>query len=162
MVTCNEPHVPRFKNNYEYVYVVTTVFAPPIDIQQALVQHTLSVSVPIRHLSGKALSSHKLRDRHTYRSILYTSQTQQKISGTYYAVYSCVWRLWVVFLEHGGGALGIFKSPVCTSNQAWTFFCPLHTIYVVFLSKRSGRRRPPAERSALCLCIHLYIYSVYM
>ena len=32
-----------------------------------------------------------------------------------------MWRLWFVFLEHGGVALGIFKSPVCTYNQAWTF-----------------------------------------
>ena len=67
---------------------------------------------------------------------------------TLYVVYSCVWRLWVVFLEHGGGALGIFKSPACIYNQAWTFslsashYCPI-------LSKRSGRRMPPAERSAL-------------
>ena len=28
----------------------------------------------------------------------------------------CGWRLWLVFLEHGG-ALGIFKSPVCTYLQ---------------------------------------------
>ena len=85
-------------------------------------------------LATKALYSHKLRDRH-----IYTSQTHQTIPGTYNAVYSsCVWRLWVVFLEHGGGVLGIFKSPVCalTYNQAWTFLCPLHTIYVAFLSKR--------------------------
>ena len=51
-----------------------------------------------------------------------------KIPGTY-AVYSCVWGLWVVFLERGGEALGIFKSPVCTYNQPWTFLCPLHTIF---------------------------------
>ena len=32
---------------------LVAVFSPPIDIQQALVQHTQSVSVPIRHPSGK-------------------------------------------------------------------------------------------------------------
>ena len=56
--------------------------------------------------------------------------------------------VWVVFLEHGGGALGIFKSPVCTYNQAWTFSSSTSN-YFSFLSKRSGRRMPPAERSAL-------------
>ena len=65
-----------------------------------------------------------------------------------YSVYYCVWRLWVVFLEHGGGALGIFKSPVCTSNQVWTFSLSASR-YFSFLSKPSGRRMPPAERSAL-------------
>ena len=34
--------------------LVTAVFAPPIDIRQALVQHTQSVSVPIRHPSDKS------------------------------------------------------------------------------------------------------------
>ena len=44
--------------------LVTAVFAPPIDIQQALVQHTQSVSVPIRRPSDRSSVSHKLRDRH--------------------------------------------------------------------------------------------------
>ena len=48
------------------------------------------------------------------------------------------------FLEHGGGALGIFKSPVCTYNQAWTFSLPASHCFS-FLSKLSGRRMPPAE-----------------
>ena len=34
--------------------------------------------------------------------------------------------VWVVFPEHGGGALGIFKSPVCTYNQSWTFVRFIH------------------------------------
>ena len=77
-----------------------------------------------------------------------------------YAVYSCVWRLWVVFLEHGGGALGIFKSPVCTKsyNEAWTFSLSA-SHYFSFLSKRSGRRMPPAERSALYI---IHTYQVYI
>ena len=65
-----------------------------------------------------------------------------------YAVYSCVWRLWVVFLEHGDVALGIFKSPVCTYNQAWSLSLSA-SHYFCFLSERSGRRMPPAVRSAL-------------
>ena len=81
---------------------------------------------------------------------IYSSQIQD----TRYTLYirgilmTCVWRLWVVFLEHGGGALCIFKSPVCTYNQAWTFSLSApHYFYL--LSKRNGRRVPPAERSAL-------------
>ena len=94
--------------------LVTAVFAPPIDIQQALVQHTQSVSVPIRHPSDK-------------NSVVTNFETgiyihrKYKIPGTY-AVYSCMWRLWVAFLEHGGGALGIFKSPVWTSFFRFTLF----------------------------------------
>ena len=65
-----------------------------------------------------------------------------------------MWRLWVVFLEHGGGALGIFKSPVCTYNQAWAFSLSASHSFG-FLSKRSGRRMPPAERSALYI---LYVW----
>ena len=90
--------------------VVIAVFAPPIDIQQALVQHTQSMSVPIRHPSDKnsilvvtSFETYTFQVHHKYN----------KMPGTY-AVYSCVWCLWVVFLEHGGGAPGIFKSPVCT------------------------------------------------
>ena len=49
---------------------------------------------------------------------------------------------------HCGGALGIFKSPVCTYNQAWAFSLSA-SHYFTFVSKRSGRRMPPAERSAL-------------
>ena len=83
--------------------LVTAVFAPPVDIQEALVQHT---QCPCRFvvLATKALYSHKLRDRHMY------IHRKHMIPGTY-AVYSCVWRLWIVFLGHGVGALGIFKSP---------------------------------------------------
>ena len=47
------------------------------------------------------------------------------------------------------GALGIFKSPVCTHNQAWTFsFCPLHTM-------------TPAERSALYVLLLLLLIYRY-
>ena len=74
-----------------------------------------------------------------------------KIPGTHSIIRGILVRLasvWVVFLEHGGGALGIFKSPVCTYNQAWTFSLSA-SHYFSFLSKPSGRRMPPAERSAL-------------
>ena len=123
--------------------LVTAVFESPIDIQQALVQHTQSVSVPIRRPSDKNSVSHKLRDRHIVRIyIVNTTTCQVHIS---YAVYSRVWRLCVVFLEHGGGALGIFKSPVCTYNQAWTFLYPLHTVFPSSASAAGGVGRPLSE-----------------
>ena len=117
------------------------MFFPPIDIQQALIQHTQSVSVPVHHSNDR--SSAVIR----FETDIYLHRKCNKIPGTY-AIYSCVWRLWVIFLEHGGGALDIFTSPVCTYNQAWTFSLSA-SHYFYFLSKRSGRRMPPAERSAL-------------
>ena len=75
-----------------------------------------------------------------------------KIPGAF-AVYTHACGVWVVFLEYGCGALGTFKLPVCTYNQSMgPFFVASH--YFSFLSKRSGRRMSPAERSALYI---LYI-----
>ena len=100
------------------------------------------VSVPIRHPSDKSSAVT------SFETDIYLHRKSNKIPGTY-AVYTHACGVWVVFLEHGGGALGIFKSPVCTYNQAWTFsFSASH--YFSFLSKGSWRRMPPAERSALC------------
>ena len=51
-----------------------------------------------------------------------------------------------------GGALGIFKLTACVYNQSWTLdLCLLHICFLVFffLSKRSGWRMLPAERSTL-------------
>ena len=50
------------------------MFALPIDIQRALVQHTQSVSVPIRHPSDKS-SAKSQASRHIH--YIYTSQIQQ-------------------------------------------------------------------------------------
>ena len=94
------------------------------------------VSVPIRHASDKS-------------SVVTSFETgvcihckYNKIPGAY-AVYTHACRVWVVFLEYGCGALGIFKPPAF--NHA-----PLSASrYFSSLSKRSGRRMPPAERSAL-------------
>ena len=80
------------------------------------------MSVPIRHPSDKTSIVT------SFETNISMHRKRNKIPGTY-TVYSRVWRLWVVFLEHGGWALGIFKSPVYTYNQAWTFLGPLHTIF---------------------------------
>ena len=50
--------------------------------------------------------------------ICIASTTTRYQVRTGYAHHACGIR--VVFLEHGGGALGIFKSPVCTYNLSWT------------------------------------------
>ena len=44
-----------------------------------------------------------------------------KIAGTF-AVDAHARGVWVVFLEYGCGALGIFKSPAFTYNQSWRPF----------------------------------------
>ena len=66
------------------------------------------VSVP-SHPSGKSsvVTSFET-DTATYTYIANTTRYQVHTRYTH----AC--GVWVVFLEHGGGALGIFKSPVCT------------------------------------------------
>ena len=129
--------------------VVIAVFAPPIDIQQALVQHTQSMSVPIRHPSDKSYVL-VVTSFETYVYIP-VRHKYNEVPGTY-AVYACVWRLWVVFLEHGGWALGIFKSRVCTYNQARTFFFPLQTIFPSWASVAGGVCRPRREAPCIYYC----------
>ena len=102
------------------------------------------VSVPVRHSRDEKsyVHSHTLRDN---------TCKYNTIPGTC-AVYSCMWRPRVVFLEHGGGALGIFKSPVFTlpGSIMGTSVRSTSYFHFSFLRKRSGRRRmPPADRSAL-------------
>ena len=74
-----------------------------------------------------------------------------------------IWRPSCFLLKRGGGTIGILKSPVCNyyctidhgKNYHGIFnhgpLSALHNnlVYFSFLSERSGRRRPPAERSAL-------------
>ena len=99
------------------------------------------VSVSIRHPSDK---SSAFTGFETDIYIYIANATRYQVHTRY--THAC--GVWVVFLEHGGGALGIFLSPFCTYNQAWTFSLSA-SHYFSFLSKRSGRRMPPAERSAL-------------
>ena len=132
-------------------------FFPPIDIQQALIQHT-QCTCRFVILATKALQSQG--SRQTY---IFTHKCTRYQVHTRYTHVCCVW---VVFLEHGGGTLGIFKSPVCTYDQAWTFSLSV-SHYFSFLSKRSGRRMPPVERSALyrlcirtCFCVRTSAFAI--
>ena len=128
--------------------VFRTVF-PLIDIQQALIQHT---QCPCRFviLATKKLCSHKLRDRH-----IFTSQMQQDTRHIPYAVNSRVWRLgcfsgaWRRGSWHFQVASLHFLQSIMNHFVRFTLFS--------FLSKRSGRRMPPAERSAL-----YYIHTWYL
>ena len=59
--------------------------------------------------------------------------------------YAC--GVWVVCLEHGGGALGIFKYPVCTYSQSWTsvpftlFFLPQKALRAAYAARGAKRTR---------------------
>ena len=107
--------------------------------------HPVSVRADSSSSRQWTLNSHKLRDRHVYIHRKY------KIPGAYIRgilICTCVWRLRVVFLEHGGGALGLFISLVCTYLQSSMDLSLSASHYLSFLSKRIGRRMPPAEQSA--------------
>ena len=80
------------------------------------------VSVPIRHPSDKS-------------SVFTSFETgiHLYIAHTRYA-HAC--GVWVVFLEYGGGALGIFKSPVYTYNQSWTSV--RFTLLILFLPTKQA------------------------
>ena len=91
-----------------------------VNIQQALliVQDThQSVSVPIRHPSDK---SSVVTSFETDVSI---HRKYNKMPGMINTRYTHACGVWVIFPEHGGGALGVFKSPAYTYtyNQSWTF-----------------------------------------
>ena len=126
------------------------LFFPPIDIQQARHRHPTSttyssspahpVSVPIRHPSDKSSVVT------SFETNIYIHCKYNKIPGTY-AVYSCVWRLgcfpgaW----RRGSWHFQVASLHLLTINRG-----PLSAShYFSFLSKRSGRCVPPAERSAL-------------
>ena len=83
-----------------------------------------------------------LRSQASTQAYIDTSHVQQhEIPGTYiHTWYTHACGIWVVFLEYGGGARGIFESPVCTCNQSWTF---VRFTLFFFLSKRSGRSEAP-------------------
>ena len=73
------------------------------------------VSVRLRHPRDKS----SLVTSFKTDIYMYKSQVQYKIPGTSIcARYTHACGVRVVFLEHGGGALGIFKSPVCTCDQS--------------------------------------------
>ena len=109
------------------------------------------VSVSIRHPSDKSSAVT------TFETDIYLRRKCNKIPGTY-AVHTHACGVWVVSLEHGGGALGIFKSPVFALTIKHKPSSASH--YFSVLSKRSGRRMPPAERSALYYILHLVFYIV--
>ena len=114
-------------------------------LQQALVQHAhQSVSVPIRHPSDKNSSVT------SFEADIYIYTTSQIQQNTRYIIRGILMR--VAFLGYFPGAWqrGSWYFQVAglhlQSSMDFSFSTP-H--YFSFLSKRSGRRMPPAERSAL-------------
>ena len=86
------------------------------------------VSVPIRHDGDR---SSVVTSFETGTCI---HREYNKIPGTY-AVYTHACGVWVVFLEYGCGALGIFKSPAFTYNQS----CPPFRFTLFFLPEQPQR-----------------------
>ena len=109
--------------------VCSKLFPPPIDMQQALVQHT---QCPCRFviLATKALQSQA--SRQTY--IRYSCGILLRVASGLFS-----WNVAAGLLAFSSRqfALTINHGPLSASH------------YFSSLSKRSGRRMPPAERSAL-------------
>ena len=102
----------------------TTVFFPPIAIQQALTSPANPVSVPIRHPSDKSSVVSKLGDIRIY------IHRKHKIPGTY-AVYSCV-TCGVCGLFSWNMAPGLFafsSRQLALTIKHGPFFCLLHAIF---------------------------------
>ena len=125
-----------------------TVF-PPIDIQQALIQHT---QCPCRFviLATKALQSQASRQTYIYiasatRYQVHTRYTHGVASGLF------SWSMAARLLAFSSRqfALTINHGPLFASH------------YFSFLSKRSGRRMPPAERSALYIIRTWYRVRIF-
>ena len=89
----------------------TAVFSN--DIKQALYGLAHPLSVPSHPSDISSLESQA------------SFETYTLIANTTYQVhtrYTHVCGAWIVFMEHGGEARGIFKSSVfCTYNRSWTF-----------------------------------------
>ena len=68
--------------------------------------------------------------------------------------------VWVDFLEHGGGAPGIFKSPVGTENQSWTFV-PFTLFFLPNQAQRANSMdKAYAARGAKRLVSHTNINTI--
>ena len=126
------------------------MFSPPIDIKEALVQHTQCPCRFVILAKKNALYSHKLRDRHIYmlRSIyyIYISRIQDtRCVHTRYIHTSKYMRVASVGCFSGAWRRGSWHFQVASLDLSL-----FASHYFSFLSKRSGRRSmPPAERSAL-------------
>ena len=121
------------------------LFFPPIDIQQALIQHTQR---PCRlvTLETKALQSQDSRQTYIYIAKC------NKIPGTC-AVYSCVWRLGCF---PGAWRRGSWHFEVASLHlQSIMNRCPLHTIFPSYARVAGGVCRPRSETP--CNMIHMPI-----
>ena len=135
------------KNSRHFAVASTTcstlllaVFFPPADIRQALVQHT---QCPCRFVM---LATKALYVVTSFETGICLYRKYNIRPGTF-AVYTNACGVWVAHLEYGCGALGIFKSPAFTHNQAWIFIFPIHTISPSWASVRvaGGVCRPRSE-----------------
>ena len=130
----------------ELVVVTAAVFSPPIDTKQAL--HSSTPSQCVRDDSSssrlkKESSGYSQASRQTYIGI--TNTRYQVYTFAVYSMRDACGELWVVFLEHGGVALGILKLPVCTNNQAWIFSLSVSHHFPSRASVAGGVCRPRSK-----------------
>ena len=108
--------------------------------------HPVGVSVPIHHSDKKkALNSHNLRDRHTYVRIANTSTRYQVHTNTR----NILMRVASVSRFPGAWRRSSWHFQVASLHLQSSVDLLFVRFTLSFLSKRSGRRMPPAERRAL-------------
>ena len=67
------------------------------------------------------------------------------------------------FLDHGGGAIGIFKSPVCTTcnQQSIMSLCPLHIVSMLYFLAARGSKRVVCYTWSVSMLLHFCMYILY-
>ena len=64
------------------------------------------------------------------------------------------------YLDHGGGALGIFNSPVCLYNRSWHGPLSASQLFIV-LSHRSARRMYTASGVKRLVVLNYMLQNVF-
>ena len=123
-----------------------TVFFPPTHRHPASTNPAQSVSVPSRHASDKSSVVT------SFETGICIHRKYNKIPCTY-AAYTHACGAWVVLSSMVAGFLAFSRRQFALTIS----HIPLSAShYFSFLSKRSGRRMPPAERSALYIYFEVY------
>ena len=107
-----------------YTLTLVAVFSPPIDIKHYIVQHTQSVSVPIRHPSDKeSIFTSFETDIYIHR--------KYKIPGTYIrGILMCACGVCGLFSwSMAAGLLAFSSRQFALTIKHGPSLCPLHTIF---------------------------------
>ena len=119
------------------------------------------VSVPIHPIDEKS-SAVTSSETDIY---IYIANTRYQVHTYTYGVYSCVWRLGCFPGAWRRGSWHFQVASLHLQSSMDLFLSASH--YFSFLSKRSGRRMPPVERSALyrlcirtCFCVRTSAFAI--